>query len=252
MKRLLLSQLISIALCSIAIAQSGVYSVQLAAFETPVDIPNYFAGIDNVTYVKDGNDIHRYIIMGIYDGNEAKAKAEQMKKVGYKASVIDHSKLFEKCQIECDKAAPTPISVVEDEENERLKWLFFDYNKDNLKETSLYQLENLQNILRVNPTYTAELSAHTDSKGTEQYNWWLSKRRATNVVSFLNKKGILTDRVKVDVKGETAPFAKNELAGGFDCEEGRQLNRRVEIKVYDGSGKPLSLVDLPQIPEALR
>lgn len=70
-----------------------------------------------------------------------------------------------------------------------------------------------------------EVMGHTDSTGAETYNLDLSRRRAKAVGGHLIGEGINPMRVLTDGFGETYPVATNETA------EGRQLNRRVELRL---------------------
>lgn len=68
-----------------------------------------------------------------------------------------------------------------------------------------------------------EVAGHTDSTGTNEYNQALSERRARTVATYLAGKGVLDQRIITVGAGETRPVASN------DSQEGRQLNRRVEL-----------------------
>lgn len=68
-----------------------------------------------------------------------------------------------------------------------------------------------------------EVAGHTDSTGSAEYNQSLSERRATSVANYLRGQGIRQDRFLVIGHGESRPVAGN------DTEQGRQLNRRVEL-----------------------
>lgn len=72
-----------------------------------------------------------------------------------------------------------------------------------------------------------QLSAHTDSSGSAQYNRALADRRAEAVTTYLNSKGVEWQAIAVEIKGEAAPAAKNTNASG------RYTNRRVEIRSVD-------------------
>ena len=76
-----------------------------------------------------------------------------------------------------------------------------------------------------------ELSAHTDSKGGDDYNQRLSDARAKSVVDYLIEKGIDKGRLMPKGYGETSPVAPNENTDGSDNPEGRQKNRRTEFRV---------------------
>jgi OOP family OmpA-OmpF porin len=66
---------------------------------------------------------------------------------------------------------------------------------------------------------------HTDSVGTDEYNQKLSIRRAESVKAYLESKGVESNRVYTEGKGEKQPVADNKSA------DGRAKNRRVEIEV---------------------
>ena len=73
---------------------------------------------------------------------------------------------------------------------------------------------------------------HTDSIGTEAYNQRLSERRANAVKAYLVSKGIESDRVATEGKGELQPVASNKTKAG------RAQNRRVEIEVVGTRNAP--------------
>jgi outer membrane protein OmpA-like peptidoglycan-associated protein len=109
--------------------------------------------------------------------------------------------------------------------------VYYDFNKASLQETSYPSLDDLVRLLNENPTMQIELSAHTDSKGTDEYNNKLSEARAQAVVDYLISKGIAKERLIAKGYGESLPVAPNTNADGTDNPEGRQLNRRTEFKV---------------------
>ena len=69
------------------------------------------------------------------------------------------------------------------------------------------------------------MGAHTDSRGSDQYNFRLSDDRARSCMNYILSKGIDSTRISSKGYGETVPVATN------DTDEGRQLNRRVEFKI---------------------
>jgi outer membrane protein OmpA-like peptidoglycan-associated protein len=245
MKRVF-SLLTLLILSLVTFAQSGNYSVQVGAFNAKVD-NDYFKKMDGVTYYKDHNDIHRYYIMGLTSKNEAEMKADAARKLGFRAVVIDNDDVTKNCKITCGVASKTP-----EPEISALNWIFFDFDKADLRAAAKSQLDKLQSVLTANPTYTAELSAHTDAKGSNEYNQALSERRANNSKNYVTGKGIAAARIKTSTNGEAAPIAKNELSAGKDTEAGRQYNRRVEIRVFDAAGKQLNVVEAPNVPSTLK
>ncbi len=69
------------------------------------------------------------------------------------------------------------------------------------------------------------MEGHTDSNGTEAYNLKLSKDRVEAVKAFFVANGIDPARIETAHHGESRPIADN------DTEEGRERNRRVEMKI---------------------
>ena len=111
--------------------------------------------------------------------------------------------------------------------------IFFDFDKATLRPQSNVEIKNLLMIMKANPTMKVEISGHTDSKGSDAYNQKLSEDRAQAVVGRLIENGIDAKRMAAKGYGKTMPAALNKNANGTDNPEGRQLNRRVELKITE-------------------
>lgn len=109
--------------------------------------------------------------------------------------------------------------------------IFFDFDKATLRNLSNVELKNLVMLLKSNPNLKVEISGHTDSKGDSAYNQKLSEERAKAVVDYLIQNGIEAERMQAKGYGKTMPAANNKKANGKDNPDGRQLNRRVELKI---------------------
>ncbi len=107
----------------------------------------------------------------------------------------------------------------------RLNNVFFDFDKYNLRSESFIELDRVVAFLNDYPTVEIEMSAHTDSKGSDDYNFTLSDNRAKSVKEYILSKGITATRIISQGYGETKPVDTN------DTNEGRQMNRRVEFKI---------------------
>jgi len=107
-----------------------------------------------------------------------------------------------------------------------LRNIYFDFDKSILKPASNKELNNLLELLQKNSDMQIEISGHTDSKGSDEYNQVLSKKRAQAVVTWLISKGISKNRLTYEGYGEARPLASND-----DEDEGRELNRRTEFKI---------------------
>lgn len=94
-------------------------------------------------------------------------------------------------------------------------------------------------VLIANPTLRIELSAHTDSRGTDEYNEQLSQKRALAIRFYLiNARYIEPLRLEAKGYGENVPIAQNENEDGTDNPEGRQRNRRCEFRILKGEYDP--------------
>lgn len=111
--------------------------------------------------------------------------------------------------------------------------IFFDFDKATLRKTSNVELKNILRFLNKYPKLVIEISGYTDSKGTNEYNLNLSNERAAAVVNYLILNRISKERLTAKGYGELLPDALNQNSDGTDNPEGRQLNRRVELKIID-------------------
>jgi outer membrane protein OmpA-like peptidoglycan-associated protein len=85
-------------------------------------------------------------------------------------------------------------------------------------------------LMREDPDIMVELSSHTDSRASAEYNMDLSQRRAQSVVDYLISKGINGSRLIAKGYGETRLL--NRCADGVTCtEKEHQMNRRTEFRV---------------------
>lgn len=103
--------------------------------------------------------------------------------------------------------------------------IFFETNKYDLKPESEVELNKLVAFLKNNPTVKIQISGHTDNVGTPQSNIILSENRAKAVYNYLIAHSIDAGRLTYKGYGQTRPVATN------DTPEGRQLNRRTEMKI---------------------
>ena len=74
------------------------------------------------------------------------------------------------------------------------------------------------------PNLRVKVDGHTDWIGTDGYNQGLGERRASAVKTYLIRKGVAADKIDTTSYGESKPVATNET------DEGRQLNRRAEVR----------------------
>ena len=130
--------------------------------------------------------------------------------------------------------------------------VFFDYESFELTKDSRSELNKLFNLLTNNPSIKVEIQGHTDSKGLKSFNKKLSQKRAESVRKYLVKKGINKNRVTAVGYGENQPIAKNTNSDGSDNEEGRALNRRIELKILSKDGQEKANVNKIYVPDDLK
>lgn len=130
--------------------------------------------------------------------------------------------------------------------------IFYDFDKATLRPESKSALDEIAVMLDDNPNVSIEMGAHTDRKGSDEYNLQLSERRAKSVVDYLVEKGIGANRLTWVGYGETRPktvtkrinkeypqFAEGtvldeqfiETLSPEDQEAADQINRRTEFQV---------------------
>lgn len=130
--------------------------------------------------------------------------------------------------------------------------IFYDFDKATLRPESKEGLDEMIKVMNDNPNVTIEFGAHTDRKGSDEYNERLAQRRAQSVVDYLIAGGIAADRMEAKGYGESEPKTiTRKIAEQHDfLKEGDvlteefvlqlapeqqeiadQLNRRTEFKV---------------------
>ena len=108
--------------------------------------------------------------------------------------------------------------------------IYYDYDKATLRPESVSSLDSVVHFLMDNPSITVEIYSYTDAKGSDEYNLQLSQRRAQSVLDYLEKNGVVRDRLTAKGFGKKNAAAPNET-NGKDNPEGRQLNRRTEFRI---------------------
>ncbi len=84
--------------------------------------------------------------------------------------------------------------------------IFYDFAKWDLRDSSLIDLDKVYEIMNENPEIVIQLNSHTDFRGDELSNKELSQKRADICVSYLISKGISSDRLISNGKGESSPY----------------------------------------------
>ncbi|MBK6834574.1 MAG: OmpA family protein [Bacteroidetes bacterium] len=112
---------------------------------------------------------------------------------------------------------------------EKLYYAYGDYQVD---DAGKKVLDKVIKIMKDNPQITIELSSHTDSRSTDEFNMQLSKKRAQSAVTYIAGNGVNKNRLKAIGFGETK--LKNKCGNDVSCtEEEHAVNRRTEFKVIN-------------------
>ncbi|NGY05589.1 OmpA family protein [Solimonas terrae] len=110
-----------------------------------------------------------------------------------------------------------------------LRGVNFEDNSARLTVNAKMILDGVADALGKSPDLQVEIDGHTDSRGSDAYNQALSEQRADAVMQYLVERGVAGERMTTRGFGEIEPIADNH------DEAGRELNRRVELKIV-GSG----------------
>jgi outer membrane protein OmpA-like peptidoglycan-associated protein len=103
--------------------------------------------------------------------------------------------------------------------------VYFEFNEYSLTSRAFNSIDKVIGHLRNNPNMYIEIKGYTDDVGTDQYNNFLSRRRANMVKDYINSRGISADLMKAKAYGKDNPVADNGDPNKA------WLNRRAEIIV---------------------
>lgn len=126
------------------------------------------------------------------------------------------------------RTAGTGIEVTRDGDVIKLNLpdgVTFDFNRADLKSQFYPALDQVASTMAEYNQTVVEVSGHTDSVGSDDYNQRLSEQRANAVANYLSGRGLMRERFEVVGMGERYPVADN------NSDYGRAKNRRVEIRV---------------------
>jgi outer membrane protein OmpA-like peptidoglycan-associated protein len=108
--------------------------------------------------------------------------------------------------------------------------IYYDLDKADIRPDAAIELNKLVALLQANPKIKIEISAHTDSRESQEYNLKLSQRRAKAVVKYLTDNGIDPGRLTAKDYGKSRLLY--HCPDSKPCSEAQQqLNRRTEFKI---------------------
>ena len=204
------------------------------------------AGLEKVKHYKDGNGFNSYYLGFFESEEEAEINRKTAEAKGFSTAKVLPASEDKIAQIEAQAKKHKYYQVTYDELF--LRTVHFESNRSSLDNPAQQLLHEVHTILVRNPNWIVQLSGHSDSKGTSEYNIKLSKNRVRSVKNYLSKYGIQDSRIKTRVFGEAAPIAKNREKTGEDVPSGRQLNRRVCIGIYNENGEMVNIKNSTIVP----
>lgn len=114
----------------------------------------------------------------------------------------------------------------------QLSTIYFDFDKYNIRKDSEIEVEKVIAAMEKYPSLKIKVNSHTDSRGPDAYNLWLSQKRAESTVNYMIGKGITEDRLKGEGFGETKLI--NQCSNGAKCSaKEHEMNRRSEFIIME-------------------
>lgn len=114
----------------------------------------------------------------------------------------------------------------------QLSTIYFDLNKFTIRKDAEIEIQKVIAAMEKYPSLKIRVNSHTDSRGPDAYNLWLSQKRAESTVAYMISKGIVADRLIGQGFGETRLI--NGCGNGALCSEAEhQLNRRSEFIILE-------------------
>ena len=135
---------------------------------------------------------------------------------------------------EIDDNSPAPKSMEEEGGDTlqviELEYINYNLDKSDITPEAATTIDKLIALLKEFPDLEIRIESHTDSRGSDDYNMLLSKKRARAAFDYVVSKGIDPNRLLYQGYGETRLL--NNCANGVDClEEQHEVNRRSIVKV---------------------
>jgi outer membrane protein OmpA-like peptidoglycan-associated protein len=170
-----------------------------------------------ILYDENGLELNRQTV-----GNDATYNFEVKKNKTYKikGNIEVYSKQIEEFTTKGDNC------II------KIETIYFDLNSSILRSEAILELDKVVQIMRKYPAIIIESSSHTDSRESDQYNNWISEKRAKRSMDYIVSKGIHPNRISAKGYGETQLI--NSCSNGTYCSEAsHQLNRRTEFRIVN-------------------
>lgn len=163
----------------------------------------------------------RYLILGNFRDNNSTRKIKTKRRETKKGAYY-YTDMVSLSSTEGERLEAKSYAI---DSTYAFKNVHFDFDSHRLNAEAKTELEEIFAYLQKKPAFNIEIHAHTDNRGSHQYNMELSRNRASAIVSYLVGLGLSKERVAAKGHGSTRPIADN----GSD--DGRQQNRRAEFLI---------------------
>ena len=122
-------------------------------------------------------------------------------------------------------SASVVTNSIREAKNIAIRNVYFDLDKDNIKQQYFADLDILAEYLVSNPNWKVRATGHTDERASKEYNDALSKRRVESVMFYLINRGANRNQIVAEYYGEGVPTETGKTEANY------QLNRRVELNL---------------------
>ena len=127
-----------------------------------------------------------------------------------------------------DEATRRNAAAVADARAKLSQAIYFDYDKDEIRDDQRVALDAKVPVLTANPNVRIRIAGNTDSRGSDEYNLALGQRRSAAAKRYLVSRGIADGRIEV------VSFGKERPAAAGDGEDSWAKNRRDEFEIIAG------------------
>ncbi len=188
------------------------------------------AGIPWASANADGREL---VLEGVAPNQEAREQAGDIARQVWGVRSVDNQLRIVMAKPTPEPAVsppePSPFAVCQQKLDELLgnNRILFETDSATLKPASNLLLDELAAIAGGCPNAGIQVSGHTDARGSDEFNSWLSQARAESVTSYLASKGVDASRLSAIGYGASQPIADNVTVAG------RARNRRIEFRLAE-------------------
>jgi len=131
------------------------------------------------------------------------------------------------------------ITAKEDIRTYQFSPVYYKSNEQQFSTSAILDLNQLAEIMVKYPQLEVELTAHTDDSGLAANNLYFTAKRGQIVAKYLMDRGVSPNQVVVKGCGSNYPQALNKMPNGTVNPQGKTLNRRVTIRVFNTENTPI-------------